>query len=62
MKCRHYEQYGSCKYGDKCNYAHGDDDLRSNGGNGGGNDRNGGGGGYKDMQQKQSPMPKPQGM
>jgi hypothetical protein len=36
VKCRHYEQYGSCKYGDKCSYAHGDEDLRGSDNGGGG--------------------------
>ena len=28
VKCRNFEQFGSCNYGDKCSYAHGDQDLR----------------------------------
>lgn len=29
VKCKNYEKDGSCKYGNHCTYAHGDDDLRS---------------------------------
>lgn len=26
--CRHFEKHGWCKYGDNCNYAHGEAELR----------------------------------
>lgn len=28
VKCKFFEQHGSCKFGDKCSFAHGDEDLR----------------------------------
>lgn len=28
VKCKYFDQYGQCKYGDKCSFAHGDQELR----------------------------------
>lgn len=33
MKCKNFEQDGNCKYGNSCNFAHGDEDLRAKGDN-----------------------------
>lgn len=30
VPCRHFEQHGHCRYGDKCSYAHGAHELRTN--------------------------------
>ena len=28
VKCKYFEQYGQCRYGDTCSFAHGDKDVR----------------------------------
>lgn len=28
-RCRHFEQHGNCQMGDRCHFAHGDEELRS---------------------------------
>jgi hypothetical protein len=51
--CKNFEQMGSCKFGDKCNFAHGKEELRRSvgaastvsAGRGGGSSSSGGGGG-----------------
>jgi hypothetical protein len=50
--CKNFEQMGSCKFGDKCNFAHGKEELRRGGGPAstvsagrGGSSSNGGGNG-----------------
>lgn len=35
VTCRHFEQHGHCRYGDKCSYAHGPAELRTNTGSAG---------------------------
>ena len=40
--CRNFLQSGECTYGEKCRFAHGDQELRSGGGGGGNGGGNGG--------------------
>ena len=41
--CNNFESAGFCKFGDNCKFAHGEQDLRSNGNQGGGFNQRGGG-------------------
>ena len=43
--CKNYEQAGTCKFGDKCNFAHGKEDLRRGSGGSAASSRSSGGGG-----------------
>lgn len=31
MMCKNFEKEGNCRYGNSCNFAHGDEDLRQKG-------------------------------
>jgi hypothetical protein len=42
--CKNFEQAGTCKFGDKCNFAHGKEDLRRGSGGPAPSNRGGGGG------------------
>ena len=33
IKCKNYEQEGTCRYGAACTFAHGDEDIRAKGQN-----------------------------
>jgi len=49
LKCKFFEHYGQCRYGDKCSFAHGDVEIREGGE---GSD----GSGSNNMPQTQQPM------